>query len=180
MASRTDQQTFEFPDGSEIEWTVQTNDAAVFRIFDSELSRRVRTAERALGRNLSLLSPSGLSPARRRNTDQSTTTLSLPDGEVTVSIDATGTTTHEYLRSLVRAAVAYTHACHVDVPKAVPLAVLCFLVGAVPLALGAGFLALPAFAAGAVVGLHLLVYLLSARGVPLGLSRIPDPFDTTY
>lgn len=174
MVSRRDRQTREFPDGSEVEFTIRTDDATVFRVFRADMARRLRSAQRTFGTGAGRTSPA-VGSTGRGHTRQSTTAYTLPDGEVTVVIDASGTASHAYLRSLVRGAVEYTHTLHVDFGRATLLAVLCIGAGVALVALGRVFLSVPLFGVGGSVAFHLLVYWLSARGVAPNLSRIPEP-----
>lgn len=164
--------TDQFADGSEIELALRTGDPAIRRIFTADLTRRLRSARRSLVDEVPFAfgAPGGTGRERR-----STTTHPLPDGEVTVSIDASGTGSHAYLHTLVQGAVSYTRAVHVDVGRASLLALVLFGGGLALAALGPGVLSVPLFAAGVVVGLHVLVYRLSALGIVPAFSRIPEP-----
>lgn len=175
MVHRVERQSHQFSDGSEIEFTIRTSDSTVFRIFEGDLERRLQSAHRVFADTS--LRGFGAFSAGRRDTRQSTTTHPLPDGEVTVSIDASGTGSHEYLNALVRGAVAYTRTLHVEVERASALAILLLGSGLALVAAGLVFPSLPLFGAGGFVALHLVVYWLSARGLAPSLSQIPEPGD---
>jgi hypothetical protein len=177
MPPRTDRQTHQFPDGSEVEFAIQTSDTTVFQVFTADVSRRFRRAQRTFGADASLAGTGTKTGvlASTAGARQSTTTYDLPGGEVTVSIDASGTGSHAYLRSLVQGAVEYTHTLQVEVWRALFLAVLS-LGGALALvAVGRVFLSVPLFGVSGSIALHLAVYWLSARGVAPNLSQVPDP-----
>lgn len=172
----TDQHAYQFPDGSEIELTVRTEESAILRIFTADVTRRMRRFQLAGGEHdTSLAAFRSYAPGNSRDDHASTTTHSLPDGEVTVSIDATGRGSHGYLYHLVTAAVAYTHAVDLDVGKVGTITAVLLGAGLAIASLGGGFLSLPFLGAGGTIGLHLLVYLLSAHGVTMSLSRVPTP-----
>lgn len=175
MPPRVDRQTHHFPDGSDLELTIRTSDPAIYRIFTADLARRLRSARRSFVSGASLTEFGTVARASGRDVRQSTTTHGLPDGEVTVSIDAGGTASHEYLRFLVRGAVAYTRLLHVEGERASPVAVLLLGSGLALVAFGWWIPGVPLLGAGGVVALHLAVYWLSARGTIPSLSRIPDP-----
>jgi hypothetical protein len=173
MAERGDRQTHQLTDGSEIECIVRTSDSTVARIFEADLTRRMRSAQHLLGDT----PPKRFRAfaAGRRTTHRSTTTHALPDGEVTVTIDASGTSSHEYLRSLVNGAVAYTDTLHTDVERAGALALLLAGCALALVAFGPAVLSVPFFGVAGVFALHLLLYWLSARGLAPSVSKVPGP-----
>lgn len=178
MEPGSDSQAYQFPDGSEMEITVRTEESAVLRIFTADVTRRIGRVRRVAGNyDTSLAAFRSYAPGASRDDHSSTTTHSLPDGEVTVSIEATGRGIHGYLYHLVTAAVAYTHAVDLDVVKVGAIAGALLGAGLAIAALGGGFLSLPFFGAGGTIGLHLAVYLLSVYGVTPSLSRVPTPSD---
>lgn len=108
---------------------------------------------------------------------RSTTTHALPDGEVTVVIDATGRGIHGYLHYLVTSAVSYTQVADVDVGRASLLAALLLGLGIGLVAVGHPVPSVPLFGAGGMVAAHVVGYSLSARGIPVSVTRQPDPVD---
>jgi hypothetical protein len=175
MCRETERRTHQFPDGSELAYTVRTGDSAISRIFTAELARRLASADRHLETRPSLMASGGSQPGGRGDAHRSTATHALPAGEVRVSITANGRGSHEYIQSLVRAAAAYTRSLHVEVGRAAPLATLLIGSALALVAVGHPFLGAPLFGAGGVIAGHLVVYQLSVRGTTLGISRIPEP-----
>lgn len=184
MSVETDRQRYQFPDGSTVELTVRTSDAAAFAVVTTQLARRLGGADRVVdpvdppGRDASLRAYREFAPAPPTGSgDRSTATHPLPGGEVTVAVDAGRAGTRGYLHYLVRDAVAYARVTDVDARRAAPLAIL--LVGAAAALAAAGYpiASLPPLGAGLVVGGALLVHLLAARGVAPDLSRRPTPTD---
>lgn len=173
MVRRVEQETHQFPDGSEVTYAIRSSDATSVRVLRAELARRLQRAHRVFADGAA--TGVGAVASGRRDTRRSSTTHSLPEGEVRVSIDASGTGSHAYLQALVRGAVAYTNALDVEVGRAGAVAVLLLAGGLAVAAAGPAVLSLPLFGAGGIVGLHLALYVLSARGLAPALSRIPEP-----
>lgn len=164
------------PDGSAVNATVRTDDPAVAAIFEADLRRRLRQAGRLLTRadaERSLAAYRSFAPGDGDHA--STDVLDLPDGEVTVSIEATGPASHGYLRYLARSAADYTHVLDVEPRRAGLLAALLLGIGGLLVGVGAGFLAAPFFGAGGIIAAYVGLYWLSARGVAISLSRTPRP-----
>lgn len=178
MTSQPKRESYYFPDGSEIELTVRTDDLSVYRIFRTDIVKRMRHIRAASAETDTTLAAFRSSVPRDRMDDcRSTTTHALPAGEVIVSIDASGKGMHGYLYYLVRAAVAYTHSVNLEPAKAGLLATPLLATGIALGALGQWYLSIPLFGVGGTILLHLLVYGLSASGVPVSLSRTPKPAD---
>lgn len=174
--SGTGEYAYQFPDGTEIELTVRTEEATLSRIFTADVAKRMRRVRQVTIENdASLVAFRSYVPSEGRGAHQSTTTHALPDGDVTVSIDATGRGMHGYLYHLVTAAVAYTHSVNLDPGTVAPICVTLLGLGIVLVSAGLGLLSLPLFGAGGTFAFHLLVYALSAHGVTVSLSRVPDP-----
>lgn len=172
MAARTDSQTHTFPEGSEVEVAVRTSDATTFRVFTADVARRFRRAQRTVWSGPG--SRAHVSPGPG-DTRQSTRVYDLPGGEATVSVDASKGGSHAYLHSLVQGAVEYTNTLHVEVGRAMLLAVGLLGSALALVAAGRVFLSVPLFGAGGTVALHLAVYWLSARGIAPNLSQVPEP-----
>lgn len=176
MTQQTDRKSYHFPDGSKVELTAEADSPAVLRIFGADLAKRMRRVRLVVVQESATLSGFGSCvPDARVDARRSRTTHALPQGKVTVSIDASGKGIHGYLYHLVTAAVAYTRAVTLDEGRATMLSAASFAGGAVLLATGYGALSLPLFCLGLVFGLYLCLYWLSARGLVPSLSRAPIP-----
>lgn len=174
----TDRRADQLADGSELEYTIRTDDPAVYHLFTADLGRRLRSAQvhvPAAGsdRRFARFRPF----AQGSGTGRSSTTYGLPSGEVTVSIDASGPGSHGYLRYHVESAVAYTRMLDVDVGRASLLASALIGLATALLALGQPFLAAPAFGAGAAIAGPVGLNRLAAWGRPVSVSRwdVPTP-----
>jgi len=179
MPVQTDRQRYQFSDGSTVDLTVRTSDAAVFTVVTAQLASRLGRVDRfaePVDHDASLRAYREFAPADGPG-GRSTATHSLPGGEVTVVIDASRAGTRGYLNYLVMDAVAYAHVTDVDPWRAVPLAVLLVGSGVALVAAGYPVASLPPLGAGGVVGAAALVYLLTARGIALDLPRRPKPTD---
>lgn len=179
MSVETDRQRYQLPDGSTVDLTVRTSDPAVFTVVTAQLASRLDGADlfvEPLDRGASLRAYREFAPAAGPG-ERATATHPLPDGEVTVAIDASGTGTRGYLNYLVKDAVAYARVTDVDARRAAPIAILSLGLAVVLAATGHPFASLPLFGVVGVVGAALLVHLLAARGVAPDLSRRPKPTD---
>lgn len=176
MTRQTRENSYHLADGSEIEVTVRTDQASIAEIFTADVGKRMRSVQLVDAENDTALAAfRSAVPEGRTDDRRSTTTHSLPAGEVTVSIDASRKAVHGYLYHLMTAAVAYTHAVDIHVKKAGVLTAA-LLGGALTLvAAGQGLLSLPLMAVGLPMLLHVIVYCLSVRGVTPSLSRTPKP-----
>lgn len=178
MTTQPKQESYYFPDGSEVELTVRTDSPSVYRIFTTDIVKRMRHI-----RSVSVEPGTALTafrssvPSDRRDDCRSTTTHALPAGKVVVSINASGKAMHGYLYHLVRAAVAYTHSVNIEPMKAGLLAALLLATGLTLGSFGQWYLSVPLFGVGGTILLHLLVYGLSASGLLVSLSRTPKPTD---
>lgn len=170
-------QTFQFPDGTVIEYTVSTTDAAVRKLVATDLAKRLNDAQTMFPvseRDLSLAAYTAFVPTEQADAHTSTTTHALPEGELTVAIDASDERVHGYLHYLVVAAVAYAHVVNIDSTRASLLAAALGSAGVVLAVLGQVLLSVLVFGAGGVVALHVLVYYLAVRGV-VAFHRQPTP-----
>lgn len=161
-------------DGTELKYTIRTDDPAVYHLFTADLSRRLRSAQvhvPASGSDRSFARFRSFAPGA----DRSSATYELPRGEVAVSIDAGGPAVHGYLRYHVESAIAYTRALDVAVSRA--SAVAAAFLGQAMLLLVAGqpFLAAPAFGAWAAIVAPLGLNRLAARDRPISVSRWDVP-----
>jgi hypothetical protein len=59
MHRETDSRTHQFPDGTELEYTVRTSDSAIVRIFTAEPARRLERADLLLETEPSLMAFAG-------------------------------------------------------------------------------------------------------------------------
>lgn len=163
-------------DGTELEYTIRTEDPAVYHLFTAELGRRLRSlqvnvpataSDRTFARYRAFAPDSGA--------DRSSTTYQLPSGEVTVSIDASGPGCHGYLRYHVESAVAYTRALDVEVGRGSAIALGLLGLAAFLLVAGQPFLAAPAAGGAVAFGVPVGVNRLAARGHPISISRWDVP-----
>ncbi|MFB6207274.1 MAG: hypothetical protein ABEJ05_12190 [Haloglomus sp.] len=176
MIAQTRQDSYLLADGSEIEFTIRTDRPSIARIFTADIGKRMRDVQLVDTENdTSLAAFRSAVPEKRTDDRRSTTTHSLPAGDVTISIDASGKAVHGYLYHLATAAVAYTHTVDIHVEKASLLAVALLGSALALFAAGRGLLGLPLVAAGVPIFLHVIVYCLSARGFVPSLSRTPRP-----
>jgi len=180
MATYSDTGTTTFPDGSTVEWTLQTPDSTVGRIVTTTLSKRLRRAQTLFPiteSGPSMRHYTSFAPGDQSDAHESTRTYALPDGELSVRIDASGKRAHGYLHYLVKETVAYVRVLEVDVPKAAVIATVLVGSGLVLVALGQFVLALVGVAPGAVIALYAAIYYLAARGVSVGVFE-PRPLPT--
>lgn len=177
MSTEADQHTHYLPDGSVVTLTVRTTNPAIATIFTTEVAGRLRKASRLFTRadhDRTLSAYRGFAPGGG-DEHESTDELDLPSGRVTVSIEASDRSSHGYLRYAVRGAVSYTHVLDVDVGRASLIAGSLLGVGILLGAVGHPFASAPLFGAGGVMALYVAVHWLTARGVPISLSRPPGP-----
>lgn len=180
MTSQLKQESYYFSDGSEIELAVQTDKQSIYRIFTTDMVKRmhhIRSGNTETEATLAAFRSAV--PDDRTDDCCSTTTHPLPAGEVTVSIDASGKGMHGYLYHLATAAVAYTHSVDLEPLKAGMLATILLATGLTVGSFGWWYLSVPLFGVGGTVLLHLLVYVISAVGLPVSLSRTPKPTDAS-
>lgn len=163
-------------DGTEVEYTIRTEDPAVYHLFTAELERRLRSLQvhvPASGSDRTFARYRALAPDP--GADRSATTYQLPSGEVTVSIDASGAGCHGYLRYHVESAVAYTRALDVEVGLGSAIAVGLLGLAVLLFVAGQPFLAAPAVGVGTAIGAPVGVNRLAARGHPISISRWDVP-----
>lgn len=171
-----EQRADQFADGTELEYTIRTDDSAVYHLFTADLGRRLRSAQLHVSpseRGRTFERFHAFAPASE--TGRTSTVYDLPAGEVTVSIDASEPDSHGYLRYHVESAVAYTRALDVDVERASVIAGALLGLATVLLIAGQPFLAAPAVGAGAAMGAPVGVNWLAARGHPISVSRWDVP-----
>ncbi|MFB6184364.1 MAG: hypothetical protein ABEI96_07395 [Haloarculaceae archaeon] len=174
--SADESQSHYFPDGSTVELSVETNDAAIRNSAAGTLRKRMHR----LQQRFPLEEGSTALFAYRRfapdsSDDRSTTTYTLPSGRVTATIETKRRDVHGYLNYLVSDAVAYTHVVDIEAVRATILAIALLGV-AIALALtGRYVLSAPLFGAGGIVTLYVAVYWLAVYGIFLDLSRQPEP-----
>lgn len=172
----TDRRADQLADGTELEYTIRTDDPAVYHLFTADLGRRLRSAQVHVPASGSDRTFARFRPfARGSGTGRSSTTYDLPAGEVTVSIDASGPGSHGYLRYHVESAVAYTRALDVEVGPASAIAAVLFGLAALLFTAGQPFLAVPALGAGAAFAAPVGLNRLAAQGRPISLSRWDVP-----
>lgn len=168
--------TNQLADGTVLEYTITTNDAADYQLFTQDLNRRLRSAQvhvttsdkdRLLSRYRSFNPES--------SDHQSTTSYELPSGDVEVSIDASGPGSHGYLRYHTESAVAYTNALDIDLGRAGLFTAVLLSLALVSLLAGQLFLAAPALGAGLAMGLPAAVKGLAAQGYPISVTRWDVP-----
>lgn len=175
-------QTFEdsdqLPDGTELEYTLETADPAAIHLFSEDLSRRLRSARvhvSAFGsdRKLSRYRSYGSTA----DAEASTKTYDLPSGEIEVVIRASNPGSHGYLRYHGEAAIAYTRALDVRIRRAAVVSGILLVIAALASLSGRPFLGAPAVGAALAIGLPAGLNRLAASGRPISVTRwdVPDP-----